>query len=113
MDTEAQRLRALQHANVIRTARANAKRGLREGRQRAADLLLDVPEWLKTATVAEFLTWTPGVGRVKANEILTKLYVRPNLPVGKASKMTRRSLAEALARFDTTKTGEFETPSVA
>ncbi len=68
--TEQQRLRALEEANRVRFARADAKRDLRSGELALYDLLMDPSEELKGAKVEEMLLAVRGMGRVKVTKIL-------------------------------------------
>ena len=68
--TAQQRLRALEEANRVRFARADAKRGLRSGELTLYDLLMDPSEELKGAKVEEMLLAVRGMGRVKVAKIL-------------------------------------------
>jgi hypothetical protein len=55
MPTEPQRLRALEHANAVRLARADIKRKIAEGETSAAAVILECPEAVRKWTVAELL----------------------------------------------------------
>lgn len=68
--TSKERLSALEEANRIRFARANAKRGLKSGEVSLYDLLMDPDEELRGAKVEEMLLAVRGMGRVKVTRIL-------------------------------------------
>ncbi len=67
-----QRLRALQHANEVRSARAQLKRDLAAGRIELARILARPPEFAQTAKVLDLLLFLPKVGPVKAGRMLAR-----------------------------------------
>jgi len=68
--TSQQRLSALEEANRVRFARADAKRELKSGELGIFDLLMDPSEALKGAKVEEMLLAMRGMGRVKVNRVM-------------------------------------------
>lgn len=68
--TAQERRTALEEANRIRFARADAKRGLKRGDLGVYELLMDPSEELKGAKVEEMLLAVRGMGRVKVNRVL-------------------------------------------
>lgn len=68
--TSQERLSALEEANRVRFARADAKRDLKSGALDIYDLLMDPSEELKGAKVEEMLLAMRGMGRVKVMRIL-------------------------------------------
>ncbi len=68
--TSQERLSALEEANRIRFARADAKRDLKSGRLSLYDLLMDPSEELKGAKVEEMLLAVRGMGRVKVTRLM-------------------------------------------
>src|SRR3712207_8393925 len=67
--TSQERLSALEEANRVRFARADAKRGLKSGEVSLYDLLMEPSEELKGAKVEEILLAVRGMGRVKVTKI--------------------------------------------
>ena len=65
-----ERLSALEEANRIRFARADAKRGLKSGDVSLYELLMDPSEELRGAKVEEMLLAVRGMGRVKVTRML-------------------------------------------
>ncbi|MGI8649523.1 MAG: integration host factor, actinobacterial type [Rubrobacter sp.] len=61
---------ALEQANRIRFARADAKRDLKSGQLNILDLLMDPTEEQKGAKVEEMLLAMRGMGRIKVNRIM-------------------------------------------
>lgn len=68
--TSQERRNALEEANRVRFARANAKRDLKSGELRIYDLLMDPSEELKGAKVEDMLLAVRGMGRVKVTRVL-------------------------------------------
>lgn len=94
--THAQRLQALAQANRIRSERARVKAALRAGEARAALLLLDPPECLRTATVAEVLLAVPGIGEAKLRALLRGSGLSPGRKLERLSMRQREELVQAL-----------------
>jgi hypothetical protein len=65
-----QRLRALEQANDVRTARAKLKKELASGTIELAQILADPPPCLRTARARDLLLVLPKIGSVKAARIL-------------------------------------------
>ena len=68
--TVSERHSALEEANRIRFARADAKRKLKYGELDIYDLLMEPSEELKGAKVEEILLAMRGMGRIKVNRVL-------------------------------------------
>ena len=68
--TSQERRSALEEANRVRFARADAKRDLKSGALDIYDLLMDPSEELKGAKVEEMLLAVRGMGRIKVTRIL-------------------------------------------
>jgi hypothetical protein len=68
--TSQERLTALEEANRVRFARADAKRDLKSGELGIYDLLMDPSEELKGAKVEEMLLAVRGMGRVKVTRVM-------------------------------------------
>lgn len=91
-----QREEALKHANEVRTKRARLKRDLKAGRASIHTLLLDPPDYLKTAKVGDMLMSIPKYGRVKVNKVLTQCRISPSKTIGGLSERQRTELASLL-----------------
>ena len=65
-----QRLRALEQANEVRTARAELKRELAAGKIELVEILADLPPCVRTARVRDLLVALPRIGSVRAGRIL-------------------------------------------
>ena len=93
-----QRMEALQHANEIRTRRAQLKKDLKGGRVSIHTLLLDPPEYLQTAKVFDMLLAVPKYGRVKVNKVLQQCRISPSKTIGGLSQRQRSELVSLLRR---------------
>ncbi|UJA20109.1 hypothetical protein HJD18_07700 [Thermoleophilia bacterium SCSIO 60948] len=93
-----QRMKALQRANEIRTARAQLKRDLKAGKVQVEQLLLDPPEYLLSAKTIDMLLAVPKFGRVKANKILNNCRISPSKTIGGLSERQRGELVGLLRR---------------
>lgn len=84
-------LEALSRANDVRRERARIKAGLREGRLRIVDVLVDPPSEVGSMRVADLLLQVPRVGRAKASVLLKLSGVSLATQVG---RMTSRQCGE-------------------
>ena len=91
-----QRLRALQLANEIRSARAQLKKDLASGRIELAQILARPPECVRTARVRDVLLALPKIGSVKAGRILADCGIAHSKTLG---SLTERQRTELLNRF--------------
>lgn len=91
-----QRMDALQRANDVRSRRASLKRDLKGGRQSIDRLLLDPPEWLETAKVADMLMAVPKFGRVRAGKVLTQCRISASKTIGGLTPRQRAELVQVL-----------------
>jgi hypothetical protein len=96
--TREQRMRALQRANEIRSARAQLKRDLKAGKIQVEKLLLDPPDYVLSAKAFDMILAVPKYGRVKANKILTQCRISPSKTIGGLSERQREELVHMLRR---------------
>lgn len=96
----AQRMAALESANVIRSYRAQVKRDLKAGRRSVVDELLDVDDRMASMRVYDLLLAVPKYGRVKVNKVLQRNLISPSKTVGGLSVRQRRVLVLALGARD-------------
>ena len=94
--TSQERRTALEEANRIRFARADAKRALKSGDRTIYDLLMDPSEELKGAKVEEMLLAVRGMGRVKVTRILREAGVSRSKTLVGLTHGQRDRLLEAL-----------------
>jgi hypothetical protein len=101
MPTEPQRLRALEHANAVRLARADIKRKIAEGETSAAAVILECPEAVRKWTVAELLMSQRRWGSTRCRKFLERNGVSEIKPIGALTDRQRRLLAEQLTGCST------------
>ena len=95
-DPARQRRDALGRADHIRSQRARLKAGLKSGRVSVHRFLLDPPDYLLTAKVADLLMAMPKFGRVKVNKLLNQCRISPSKTVGGLSPRQRLDLLRLL-----------------
>ncbi|MDQ3861079.1 MAG: hypothetical protein M3266_05790 [Actinomycetota bacterium] len=94
--TSEERRSALEEANRVRFARADAKRDLKDGSLHIYDLLMDPSEELKGAKVEEMLLAVRGMGRVKVTRIMREAGVSRSKTLVGLTHGQRDRLLEAL-----------------
>jgi len=95
--TEPQRLRALEHANAVRLARAELKRRIAEGELSAATVILECPESVRKWTVAELLMAQRRWGSTRCRKFLARNGVSEIKAIGSLTERQRVMLAEQLS----------------
>lgn len=101
--TTEQSMRALTSANRVRTARKELKARLVLEEEDARDLLREVPPWLRTASLADFLTWIPKIGDVKAKKIAAKAIVSPSKSLSSLSARQVEEVCKMLPYYGGTR----------
>lgn len=91
-----QHMRALAHANRVRLARAELKRGIKAGRVEAAGVVRGCPWQVETMTVGELLRSQRRWGRARARKFLTSLSLSENRELSRLTERQRNLLARAL-----------------
>jgi len=94
----AQRLDALNRANIVRVRRATLKKDLKAGRVVVVDLIAEPPEYIDTMKLFDLVLATPKYGRVKVNKILTQCRISPSKTVGGLSERQRDELVRLIRR---------------
>lgn len=94
--SEPQRLRALEHANAVRLARAELKRRIAEGEVSAADVILTCPESVQRWTVGELLTSQRRWGSKRCRKFLERNAISEIKLLGSLTDRQRRVLAAQL-----------------
>lgn len=97
LPTEPQRLRALEHANAIRLARAELKRRIAEGQVSAAEVILECPDAARRWTISELLLSQRRWGSTRCRKFLERNGVSEIKPIGALTERQRRLLAEELS----------------
>ena len=88
-----QRLRALEQANEVRTARAELKRELASGTIELVQILVDPPPCMRTARVRDLLLVLPKIGSVKAARILAHCGIAHSKTLGGLTERQRGELS--------------------
>ncbi|HWE59428.1 MAG TPA: hypothetical protein VG228_07005 [Solirubrobacteraceae bacterium] len=96
MPTEPQRLRALEHANTIRLARAELKRRIAVGEVSAADVIMKCPDAANRWTVCELLLAQRRWGGTRCRKFLERNGVSEIKLIGSLTERQRRMLAGQL-----------------
>ena len=93
-----QRLRALEQANQVRSARARLKQELASGKLELAQIVADPPACVRTARVRDLLLVLPKIGSVKATRILAHCGIAHSKTL---AGLTERQRSELIAFFRT------------
>jgi hypothetical protein len=93
-----QRLRALEQANEVRTARAELKKELASGTIELVQILADPPPCVRTARVRDLLLVLPKIGSVRAARILALSGIAHSKTLG---SLTERQRGELINFFRT------------
>ena len=91
-----QRLRALEQANEVRTARAELKRELAAGKIELAEILANPPPCARTARVRDLLVALPRIGAVRAGRILGHCGIAHSKTLGGLTDRQRGALISLL-----------------
>ena len=89
-------MRALRHANEIRSGRARLKRELASGRLRIEEIIAQPLESARTAKVEDLLLALPKIGPARALRLLTQCRIAPSTTVG---GLTARQRFELIGLF--------------
>jgi hypothetical protein len=91
-----QHLRALEHANRVRLARAALKRSVQAGNLRAEQIVRTCPWEAETMSVSELLRSQSRWGRTRTRKFLMPLALNENRQLGRLTQRQRDALAGAL-----------------
>lgn len=94
---EPQHLRALEHANRVRLARAALKRQIAAGEVAVPDVVLDSPWEARSMELSELLMSQKRWGRERCRRLLLALGIPENKKVGTLTERQRTALAAMLA----------------
>jgi len=97
MRTEPQRLRALEHANAVRLARAELKRRIADGDLSAAQVILECPDAVRRWTLSELLMSQRRWGSTRCRKFLERNSVSEIKVIGSLTDRQRHMLAEQLS----------------
>ncbi len=91
-------VRALEHANRVRIARAELKRRVTAGAVSAAEVILSAPWQAQTMPISDLLASQRSWGRIRSRRLLRSLQVSEHKQVGALTERQRVALAASLAR---------------
>jgi len=94
--TMPQHMRALEHANRVRLARARLKRAIAAGQKDPAGVVRSCPWEVETMTVGELLRSQRRWGRARARKLLFAMALNENRELGRLTGRQRDMLAGAL-----------------
>lgn len=92
----AQHLRALEHANRVRLARAEMKRRVASGDLTAAEVVIENPWHAESMSISELLMSQRRWGRARCRRLLLSLGIPENKRLGTLTERQRRMLAVML-----------------
>ena len=92
-----QHIRALEHANKVRLARAALKRSVQAGNLPAEQVVRTCPWEAETMSISELLRSQSRWGRTRTRKFLMPLAVSENRQLGRLTLRQREALAGALA----------------
>ena len=93
-----QRLRALEQANEVRTARAKLKKELASGKIELLQILADPPACVRTARIRDLLVAVPKIGSVRAGRILAQCRIAHSKTLGGLTDRQRGELINLFRR---------------
>ena len=96
IDAGQQHLRALEHANRVRLARAEMKRGIAGGRLEVVDVIVDCPWEVESMSISDLLMSQKRWGRARCRRLLTSIGVPENKQLGTLTDRQRSAVAEVL-----------------
>jgi hypothetical protein len=94
---EPQHLRALEHANRVRLARAELKRRIAAGDASVPDVVLESPWEARSMELSELLMSQKRWGRERCRRLLLALGIPENKQIGTLTDRQRTALAAMLA----------------
>ena len=93
---EPQHLRALEHANRVRLARAELKRQVADGDANVSDVVLGCPWEAESMSIADLLMSQHRWGRTRCRRFLASIPMSETKTVGSMTERQRRALAARL-----------------
>jgi hypothetical protein len=97
IDAAPQHLRALEHANKVRLARAQLKRQIAEQETSVVEVILDCPWEAASMSVSDLLMSQRRWGRARCRRLLVSLGITENKQVGTFTERQRAALAAVLS----------------
>jgi len=97
LDAGQQHLRALEHANRVRLARAQIKRRIAAGEVAVGEVVLACPWHVHSMEVSDLLMSQKRWGHARCRRLLLSIGVPENKPVGTLTERQRGALVAVLA----------------
>lgn len=96
IEADQQHLRALEHANRVRLARAAMKRGIASGHLPVVDVIVDCPWEVESMSISDLLMSQKRWGRARCRRLLTSIGIPENKQVGTLTERQRSAVADVL-----------------
>ena len=97
VDAGPQHLKALEHANRVRLARAAMKRQVAAGERSAAEVIIASPWEADSMSISELLMSQRRWGRTRCRRVLLSLGLPENKKIGTMTERQRTALAAMLS----------------
>jgi hypothetical protein len=97
VDAAPQHLRALEHANRVRLARADLKRKVAAQQIGVADVILDCPWQAESMSISDLLISQRRWGRARCRRLLLSLGIPENKQIGTFTDRQRLALAAVMS----------------
>ncbi len=97
VDAGQQHLKALEHANRVRLARAELKRSVRAGAVSVSEVILSCPWEAHRMEVMDLVTSQKRWGRERCRRLLMPVGIPENKHIGTLTERQRTALTEGLA----------------
>lgn len=105
-DCGPQHLRALEHANRVRLARAELKRRVATQQATAAEVVMECPWEAESMEISHLLMSQRRWGRARCRRLLLSLGIPENKHIGTLTDRQRRALAATLEEAAETRSRE-------
>jgi hypothetical protein len=90
---EPQHVRALKHANQVRTARSELKRKIASGQTSVPQVLIACPSHAATMSVSDLLMSQKWWGKTRSHRLLLSIGIPERKPIGTLTERQRTALA--------------------
>jgi len=97
VDAGQQHLKALEHANRVRLARAELKRKVGTGAVSVTEVIMSCPWEAHRMEISDLLTSQKRWGRERCRRVLTPIGIPENKAIGTLTERQRLALAERLS----------------
>jgi hypothetical protein len=97
VDAAPQHLRALEHANKVRLARAELKRRIADQQTSVVEVIVSCPWQTESMSISDLLMSQRRWGRARCRRLLVSLGIPENKQIGTFTKRQRSALAAVLS----------------